>query len=266
MRPEALTWRTLTLCMRREIGATGSDRRNCNASRCATSAKRKARSFRRSKLTTSRDRVAIGSFKEISATSAAFVQPNTRTRHGHNGAATSPTSMKTESRSNRHPARIDLGTRIWLPWYEVREATLETIRVIAEKGDTGTLISRGGPHCALGTIYYPDGQKGILLYIKSSLSGDENDYIIDYKRRYLNFPHETTGDQFFSENQFEAYRNLDFHATQGFFSGRDEIALTAAAGEPEGAVRPESKNLKSRAQELLKYHRPGETLANVKRR
>ena len=150
-------------------------------------------------------------------------------------------------------ARIDLGTRIRLPWYEIREATLETNCMIAEKGDTGALISRGGPHCALGTIYYPYGQDGILLYIKSSLSGDESDYVINYKRRYANFPHETTGDQFFSEEQFEAYRNLGFHATQGFFSERDEVAITAttvfAAGEVEGAVHegkapmPESKNL-----------------------
>ena len=162
-----------------------------------------------------------------------------------------------------------------MPWYEIREATLETNRMIAEKGDTGALISRGGPHCALGTIYYPDGQ-GILLYIKSSLSGDESDYVINYKSCYTNFPHETTGDQFFSEEQFEAYRNLGFHATQGFFSDRDEVAaITAttvfAAGEVEGAVHagkapmPESKDLKSRVQkELLKYYRPEATLANEK--
>ena len=52
--------------------------------------------------------------------------------------------------------------------------------MIGEKGDCGDLISRAGPHCALGTIYYPEGE-GVLLYIKSSLSGDESDYVINYK-------------------------------------------------------------------------------------
>lgn len=68
-----------------------------------------------------------------------------------------------------------------------------------------------GPHAAIGRIEYDGGQEGWLLYIKSSLSGDENDYVRDYARRYSAFPHETTGDQFFSEEQFEAYRALGFH-------------------------------------------------------
>ena len=61
-------------------------------------------------------------------------------------------------------ARIDLGTRIELPWYEIRDATLETDDMIAERGDTGSLISRAGPHCALGTIYYPEGGRDPALH------------------------------------------------------------------------------------------------------
>src|SRR5262249_43818384 len=92
----------------------------------------------------------------------------------------------------------------------------------------GVRIEARGPHCAYGKIYY-SGTKGAvvegrMLYVKSSLTGDESDYVIDYKRRHASFPHQTTGDQFFSEEQFEAYRNLGFHAVQGIFSGRDKIA------------------------------------------
>jgi hypothetical protein len=47
-----------------------------------------------------------------------------------------------------------------------------------------------------------------LVYIKSSLTGDENDYVFHYRRRYSAFPHETTVDQMFSGEQFEAYRTL----------------------------------------------------------
>jgi predicted acylesterase/phospholipase RssA len=122
-------------------------------------------------------------------------------------------------------ARIDLGIRIELPWYEIREVSLNTNKVIKDNGDARTIVSRQGPHCALGLIHYPGGGTGYLLYVKSSVSGDESDYVIDYKRRYGEFPHETTGDQFFSEEQFEVYRNLGFHALQGAFDNRDRIAI-----------------------------------------
>jgi hypothetical protein len=49
--------------------------------------------------------------------------------------------------------------------------------------------------------------------------------VLDYKIRYRDFPHETTGDQFFSEEQFEAYRALGFHAVDGFFGGSDKFAF-----------------------------------------
>jgi hypothetical protein len=62
--------------------------------------------------------------------------------------------------------------------------------------------------------------KGILIYVKSSLSGDENDYIVDYKRRFPSYPHETTADQLFSEEQFEVYRALGFHAVNEVFRQR----------------------------------------------
>jgi hypothetical protein len=45
---------------------------------------------------------------------------------------------------------------------------------------------------------------GILLYVKASLSGGGGDYQLDYKRRNRAIPHETTGDQFFDEDQLEA--------------------------------------------------------------
>lgn len=66
-------------------------------------------------------------------------------------------------------------------------------------------------HFVLGTIDYGDDQRGYLLYIKSSLTGNERDYILDYRRAHPSFPHESTADQFFSEAQFEAYRALGEH-------------------------------------------------------
>src|SRR5205085_9965138 len=81
-----------------------------------------------------------------------------------------------------------------------------------------------GPHAAIGRIDYGEGESGVLIYIKASMSGDESDYLIDYKRRNPTFPHETTIDQFFSEEQFEVYRALGFHAARGLLTGADDFA------------------------------------------
>lgn len=119
-------------------------------------------------------------------------------------------------------ARIDLGVIIDLPWRRLRAVTKDVGSLIAKTGGPARAETRKGPHCVVGRIRYPTGF-GYLVYVKSSLTGDENDYIQDYKRRYDRFPHETTGDQFFTEEQFEVYRALGFHAMSGFTNGNEEV-------------------------------------------
>ncbi|UPJ43321.1 patatin-like phospholipase family protein [Bradyrhizobium sp. 40] len=125
-------------------------------------------------------------------------------------------------------ARIDLGVRIDLPWIPIRERTRA---VMACNADPSTSSGRRHDepidhvHVAIGTIDYGAGDIGYLVYLKSSLTGDENDYIRDYARRHATFPHETTGDQFFSEEQFEVYRALGFHMAHGFLSGDNPVAV-----------------------------------------
>ncbi|MBR0881099.1 hypothetical protein ABIF65_006984 [Bradyrhizobium japonicum] len=128
-------------------------------------------------------------------------------------------------------ARIDLGVRIDLPWTPIRERTRALMARNADKaGDPGAAderddIARDHVHVAIGTIDYGGDEQGYLVYVKSSLNGDENDYIRDYARRNDRFPHETTGDQFFSEEQFEVYRALGFHMAHGFLSGDNPVAV-----------------------------------------
>jgi len=96
-------------------------------------------------------------------------------------------------------------------------------------------IRNGEQQFARGTINYPNGRSGYLIYLKSSLLGDdmieatvsgdayvssplraddrrfdELGYMANYKAKNPSFPQESTGDQFFDETQFECYRALGY--------------------------------------------------------
>jgi len=61
----------------------------------------------------------------------------------------------------------------------------------------------------LGTINYPDcDYRGVLLYVKPSLMKDIPEDIRQYAAMNDSFPHQSTGDQFFDEDQFESYRHI----------------------------------------------------------
>ena len=77
----------------------------------------------------------------------------------------------------------------------------------------------GLAHCAIGKIKYNNGSLGYLIYLKSSMTGDEPVSVKQYRSAHPSFPHESTGDQFFSEDQFESYRTLGQHAIEHSFRG-----------------------------------------------
>jgi hypothetical protein len=74
-----------------------------------------------------------------------------------------------------------------------------------------------------------DRQRGVLIYVKSSLSGDENDYVMAYKARNPAFPQESTMEQLFSEEQFEAYRSLGEHIGRRLSDGTDPVTVSSEA-------------------------------------
>ena len=124
------------------------------------------------------------------------------------------------------------------------------------------------PYHAIGTIHYADadgdGKDGLILYIKPAYHGAENIGIRSYAVANPEFPHQGTGDQFFSESQFESYRALGFEITDGL--------LTAAF---TGGHRPEKwtvdeimaslrSTMKSGAQEQTKTGaQEGKTASDV---
>ncbi|MCI0488000.1 MAG: patatin-like phospholipase family protein [Blastocatellia bacterium] len=77
------------------------------------------------------------------------------------------------------------------------------------------LPNEKGKYCAVATIHYScvdgEGTDGTLVYIKPAVYGKEPSDVLSYAEESKMFPHETTGDQFFSESQFESYRMLGSH-------------------------------------------------------
>ena len=67
-------------------------------------------------------------------------------------------------------------------------------------------------HVQTGSYRYANGETGLLIYLRANLTGDEAHSVLSYRRRSPSFPHESTADQFFTEEQFEAYRALGEHA------------------------------------------------------
>lgn len=61
--------------------------------------------------------------------------------------------------------------------------------------------------------------KGRMLYLKPSVEGivQSSVSVVNYKRAAVNFPHESTSDQFFTEQQLEAYRSLGFDSASHAF-------------------------------------------------
>jgi hypothetical protein len=76
------------------------------------------------------------------------------------------------------------------------------------------LSSRG---YAIGTIEYPDATKGVVVYVKSTLTAGLPADLYGYRARNKDFPHQTTLDQFFDEEQFEAYRELGYRLAARLF-------------------------------------------------
>ena len=84
---------------------------------------------------------------------------------------------------------------------------------------------------------------GMLLYIKPTLYGDEPRDVLEYKKSFPAFPHQSTGDQFFDEPQFESYRMLGSHVMDKICGdGRNPLDLRdmfAKAFEGLDAAKPE---------------------------
>ena len=71
---------------------------------------------------------------------------------------------------------------------------------------------------AIGSIDYGNGEQGVLVYLKAAMTGREDAAVLQYKSRHPRFPHESTGDQFYGEDQFESYRQLGYDIAHTVFA------------------------------------------------
>ena len=77
--------------------------------------------------------------------------------------------------------------------------------------DDKTQVAKRG--YLFGTVSFPKlGNEpafdGKFVYIKPTLLANMSADLFEYSQRGTGFPQETTGDQWFSESQFESYRHL----------------------------------------------------------
>lgn len=145
-------------------------------------------------------------------------------------------------------AEIDFRVRIDLNPDRIRWVTSKPVAPAkdADKNHNANEFDTASPppptysraHFAFGQITYPDDGSGNpavgwLIYIKLSVTGNEPPYVLDYRLRHPDFPHQSTSDQIFEEDQFEAYRRLGEHITDDLFS--DE--LLEIANPPNGTAK-----------------------------
>ena len=91
-------------------------------------------------------------------------------------------------------------------------------------------------HVAAG-IRYSEGKVGVLLYVKLSMTGDEEIDLERYRASNPDFPHQPTSDQFFDEDQVESYRQLGFHIGEDLCKAvSDELWAQGSQGRLEALV------------------------------
>jgi hypothetical protein len=108
--------------------------------------------------------------------------------------------------------RIDLGVEI--------EMGPLPLRLPREKlREAGAAIEAASRYAAIGRIDYPEcpGEPGYIIYLKPGVYGDETADVQDYAMKHTAFPHDTTGDQWFDEPQFESYRRLGQFVIRAIF-------------------------------------------------
>ena len=123
--------------------------------------------------------------------------------------------------------RVDFGVNI-----RFREEQYDLTHLIPGSAETDSIATKNFAETynlakrgyAIGAIEYPDAPHGVIVYVKSTLTRGLPGDLYGYKARNSDFPHQTTLDQFFDEDQFEAYRELGYRLTAQLFLDIEQVA------------------------------------------
>ncbi len=123
-------------------------------------------------------------------------------------------------------ARADLGVRIDLGAEDLHALTPHTTRddedvPTAERGFAVARIS-----------YDTDDHEGLLILLTTTFVDSLGADLVSYRRRNPAYPDQPTSDQFFDEQQFEAYRELGFTLAEDMMS-KVRDAITAKGMDAE---------------------------------
>lgn len=135
--------------------------------------------------------------------------------------------IASDAECDRHYRFDGLGTLIRMCEVDFGVKIAIDFTDIAQDGETPWVRRR----FAVGRIDYGGGEQGVLIYLKASMTGKEDAAVLQYKARHERFPHESTGDQFYGEDQFESYRHLGYDIAQSLFAQVAAHADLAAAAQ-----------------------------------
>ena len=111
---------------------------------------------------------------------------------------------------DRGCAFADLGNAIRKAAIDgLAEVTMQPIRILSRSVLEAKRRDPGPPlGLAVGTVRYPGGRTGQLVYLKPTYLPAIPAEIRAYGAAHPEFPHESTAEQWFTESQFESYRAL----------------------------------------------------------
>ena len=118
--------------------------------------------------------------------------------------------------------------------------------------------------CAVGVIRYScvDGggteqceRDGVLIYVKPIITNREPSDVLHYARANTSFPQQSTGDQFFSESQFESYRELGRNTIAELcdFDWEEQAANALRAPDSNDAREWNGRNLDQFVRRVTRY-------------
>ena len=115
--------------------------------------------------------------------------------------------------------------------------------------DPGPLTPKGDPptaerETATGTITYANGRKGVIVYARNVMPPNMAWDVRAHQVGNPVFPHDSTADQLYTDQKFEAYRKLGSEAGKRAVERMSEVAPLDAGGvDPNHAMAPDEVNL-----------------------